>query len=241
MRLSLFSLSAVLIAAPALSQTLAADPGTYRPGTPYHAVIVPGADVCASQCDGDARCRGWNYVKPSPTANGVCDLQAEIGAPIASDVSISGVSVSAPPFSVNVTSGGTNTIRVGTAVTSNPETRPVHQGGRVVRREAVPAPLSARSLSPHPGLRPQLDAFAAGSGLHSPGRAVSNPRRGVAPPTGQPMPRKPASAPVTWQSSASLNLHGRPQEDIGGSRSVQGYARPSQPVMQSELSEVQPR
>jgi len=57
----LFSILALttLLSAPAF----AADLGTYRPGSPYHSVVAPGADVCESHCSGDAQCKGWNYVK----------------------------------------------------------------------------------------------------------------------------------------------------------------------------------
>ena len=78
----LFSLLAVttLLSAPAF----AADLGTYRPGSPYHSVVAPGADVCESHCAGDAQCKGWNYVKVNPRAPGVCEFNAKSVSPIES-------------------------------------------------------------------------------------------------------------------------------------------------------------
>lgn len=100
----------LLLSAPSWAQDL----GQYRPGTPYHSVVAPGADVCDNQCSGDALCRGWNYVKANPRAPGVCEFLSSAGAPIASAISISGTGGNAAPLSSRVTQGGTNTVRVGT-------------------------------------------------------------------------------------------------------------------------------
>ncbi|GLQ19173.1 hypothetical protein GCM10007854_01280 [Algimonas porphyrae] len=154
MRILNLTLLSTILAAPAF----AADLGTYRPGTPYHSTVVPGADVCESQCAGDARCRGWNYVKAVPSAPGVCEFQSSVGQPISSAVSISGISPSATPMPGRVVAGDTHTIRVGTAVTPIPEQR------RIVR-QAVPAqsgahqPATYRSAAPQ-GLQPMLDTQA---------------------------------------------------------------------------------
>lgn len=157
MRLTLLSCTAALIAAPAF----AADLGTYRPGTPYHSVIVPTANVCESQCEGDAQCRGWNYVKAAPSAPGVCEFQSSIGAPVSSAISISGVSNSAMPLSSRVIEGNTNTIRVGTAVAPKPasvtQTSP---SGRQIVRQAVPGQYSQTMPTPQMGFRPALDGYS---------------------------------------------------------------------------------
>lgn len=155
MRLTLLSCTVALIAAP----VFAADLGTYRPGTPYHSVIVPNANVCESQCDGDAQCRGWNYVKAATAAPGVCEFQSSISSPIASAISISGVSNSAMPMSSRVIEGNTNTIRVGTAVTAKPAQISETQGGRRVVRHAVPGQHPNGLQSAQPGLRPALGAY----------------------------------------------------------------------------------
>ena len=110
MRFLTVSLFATLLSAPAF----AADLGTYRPGTPYNSAAAAGADVCDSQCAGDAQCRGWNYVKPNPQASGICEFLSSVSAPISSQISISGENVSASSFSSRVTTGATNTVRVGT-------------------------------------------------------------------------------------------------------------------------------
>lgn len=132
---SIFALTTVL-SAPAF----AADLGTYRPGSPYHSVVAPGADVCESHCAGDAQCKGWNYVKVNPRAPGVCEFNAKSVSPIESAISISGAgSFSAAP---NLLQGNTNTIRVGTSVAPKPRLNTVAVGrspsGRRVVREAVP-------------------------------------------------------------------------------------------------------
>jgi len=134
----LFSILALttLLSAPAF----AADLGTYRPGSPYHSVVAPGADVCDSHCAGDAQCKGWNYVKVNPRAPGVCEFNAKAVSPIESAISISGAGgVSAAP---NLLQGNTNTVRVGTTVTQKPRSRTVTVGktplGRRIVRDAVP-------------------------------------------------------------------------------------------------------
>ena len=170
MRIALLSLTGFLLSAPAF----AADLGTYRPGTPYHSVIVPTANVCESQCAGDARCRGWNYVKPSPEAAGVCEFQSQIGSPISSAISISGVSPSAMPMSNRVIAGGTNTVRVGTSIPPRSDTQASQASishspsGRQIIRHAVPQQIGGQPSSyrapvqpapTHPsGLRPMLES-----------------------------------------------------------------------------------
>lgn len=147
MRIAVLTLLASVAAAPAF----AADLGTYRPGTPYHSAIVPGSDVCESQCSGDARCRGWNYVKAAPTAPGVCEFQSQVGAPVSSAISISGVNGSAGLMSSRIVSGNTNTVRVGTRV----EPKPVAMETAAQRRRIVREPV------PQAAPRPQMPATSA--------------------------------------------------------------------------------
>jgi len=134
MRVLTLSLFATILSAPAF----AADLGTYRPGTPYHSIISPVADICDSQCAGDAQCRGWNYVKTNPQAPGICEFLSLVSAPISSSISISGVNAAATPYSSRVTTGSTNTIRVGTQVTpkSNIVTSRRSPSGRRIVRHA---------------------------------------------------------------------------------------------------------
>ena len=148
MRFLTLSALATLLAAPAF----AADLGTYRPGTPYHSSVAAGADVCDNQCAGDAQCRGWNYVKPNPLAPGVCEYLSTVSSPIASQISISGENVSGASFSSRVTSGGTNTIRVGTQVpqSNNPVRVGAAPAPRRVIRQAVPQQAKSQRASTLP-------------------------------------------------------------------------------------------
>ena len=136
MRLFTLLTLTTLLSAPAF----AADLGTYRPGSPYHSVNAPGADVCESHCAGDAQCKGWNYVKVNPRAPGVCEFNAKNVSPIESAISISGVGGAS--IAPNLMQGDTNTIRVGTSVTPKRKSRTVTVGrtpsGRRIVREAVP-------------------------------------------------------------------------------------------------------
>lgn len=134
-----------LLSAPAFS----ADLGTYRPGTPYSSSVATGADVCQSQCAGDAQCRGWNYVKPHPNASGVCEFLSSVSAPVASAISISGQGFSAMPSSSRLTSGGTNTVRVGTSVAPVSNTVTIGQtpSGRRIVREAPPQQARPQTAS----------------------------------------------------------------------------------------------
>ena len=118
-----------LLSAPAF----AADLGTYRPGSPYHSVMAPGADVCENQCAGDAQCRGWNYVKVNPRAPGVCEFNSKPANPIQSAISISGQG--ADSIAPNLSVGSTNTVRVGTSAiaTQRPAFRRTSQTRNVVR------------------------------------------------------------------------------------------------------------
>lgn len=144
MRFITLSVFAALLSVPAF----AADLGTYRPGTPYNSVVAPGADVCDNQCAGDAQCRGWNYVKPNPKAPGICEFLSTVSSPISSQISISGESLSATPFSSRLSAGPTNTTRVGTQSASRMNTIRVGQTPntrRIVRQAPAqrPAPQTA--------------------------------------------------------------------------------------------------
>jgi len=148
MRVLTLSLFATVLSMPAF----AADLGTYRPGTPYHSIVAPAADICDSQCAGDAQCRGWNYVKPNPQASGVCEFLTSVSTPIASQISISGVNGAAASYSSRLTSGGTNTLRVGTQVSRNTNTTTVGQSssGRRIVRQAPQQRIATQTASTHP-------------------------------------------------------------------------------------------
>ncbi len=162
-RFSLLCLTSasLLLSFPAFS----AEPGTYRPGKVYSSVPASHAQLCESQCQGDAQCRTWNFVKVNDRqASGVCELNLNAPNPISSPVSISGLNQSGPVLSSSkIISGGTNTIRIGqgsalqspprvTAAT-NQQVRPkVQQPQRRIVREPIPQRINARQSAyrPHP-------------------------------------------------------------------------------------------
>ena len=160
-----------LLSAPAF----AADLGTYRPGSPYHSVVAPGADVCESHCAGDAQCKGWNYVKVNPRAPGVCEFNAKSVNPIESAISISGQGgISVAP---NLVQGNTNTIRVGTSVTQKPRSQTMTVGqspsGRRIVREAVPQRVQPSQTVARPpvqggSLTAQQNQYRAATGHAAP-------------------------------------------------------------------------
>lgn len=245
MRTALYSLIALVAAAPAY----AADLGTYRPGTPYHATQVPGADVCESTCAGDAQCRGWNYVKPAPQAPGVCELQSSVGAPVSSAISISGVNVAASPLRSNIVAGSTNTIRVGTSPASRPASRTVTApSGRTIVRQPVPQPHAMPQPTAHrrpampaqpvmraqpqtPRLAPMLDSGAA------PRQPIAQPRQPaphvLAPNTARPQMTAPAMAPRGPARSRAPRQTVRPPAAQG--RPPIGQPIPPQPMTGVEL------
>ncbi|WP_189494751.1 PAN domain-containing protein [Algimonas arctica] len=241
MRLTLLSCTVALIAAPAF----AADLGTYRPGTPYHSVIVPTANVCESQCEGDAQCRGWNYVKAAQTAPGVCEFQSTISAPVSSAISISGVSESAMPMSTRVIEGNTNTIRVGTAVAPKPiATTQTSQSGRQIVRHPVPEHYSQGLYSqppstPQMGFRPALDGYTAAQPQMTPptltrGPARQSPQMRNVRPTAPQNMSQPAYQPPQY----SQPYQGRPP--IGqpitptSAASVQGQYAPTPQIIPAQ-------
>jgi len=138
--LSLFILSSVL-ALPAF----AVDPGTYRPGMTYDSISAANANICESQCSGDAQCRGWNFVKINPTqTTGICEFNAREAAPVPSPYSISGDNIS--QFrSAKLIQGRNNTVRVGDVAGSVQRSAPATK--RRVVREPIPQRLQPQSTS----------------------------------------------------------------------------------------------
>ena len=181
----LFSILAVttLLSAPAF----AADLGTYRPGSPYHSVTAPGADVCESHCAGDAQCKGWNYVKVNPRAPGVCEFNAKAVSPIESALSISGQGgASVAP---NLLQGNTNTVRVGTRTAAKSRSSTVRVGqsptGRRVVRQAVPQRVQpsqtvARVPAQTGSLTAQQNKYRAATGHAAPQARQSQARQSQA-------------------------------------------------------------
>lgn len=112
---------------------LAAEPGTYRPGTPYYSTQAGSANICEQQCSGDAQCKGWNFVSVNPNApNGVCEFNSLNASPVPSEISVSG-SNGAPSYSRRVSAGGTSTVRVGA-----PEPAPRSVRSNVIAARTAP-------------------------------------------------------------------------------------------------------
>ena len=169
MRLFTLLTLTTLLSAPAF----AADLGTYRPGSPYHSVVAPGADVCNSHCAGDAQCKGWNYVKVNPRAPGVCEFNSKSVSPIESAISISGQGGAS--LAPNLLQGKTNTVRVGTQAAAQKNTVRVGQrpSGRRVVREPVPQsykpdPTSVRMPAAGGSLTAQQNQYRAATGHAAP-------------------------------------------------------------------------
>lgn len=105
----------LLFATPAMAMEL----GTYRPGQAYHSNMTPTASECATLCQADSQCRGWNFVKSQAAMNrGVCEFNSRRVAPVASPISISGESLSEQRLTARIVSAGTRTIRVGSPTAS---------------------------------------------------------------------------------------------------------------------------
>ncbi len=156
-------LAAVLLSSSLLMPVTAtaADLGTYRPGTAYNSIMAGNADVCESQCSGDAQCRSWNYIKVSRQAHtvqahtvqaqGVCEFNDTLSSPVPSSVSISGENATRRRSS-SLVAGRTNTVRVGSP--SMTQAKSVTQAKAVVSRpsptrrvvrEAVPQRIQPRT------------------------------------------------------------------------------------------------
>ncbi len=104
---------------------IAEEAGTYRPGQAYHSVIANSPMQCASQCQGDAQCKGWNFVRPRQMARtGVCEFNAQKVTPVPSPISISGDNETVRT-SRQIVSAGSRTVRVGSSVVPAPSPQPV--------------------------------------------------------------------------------------------------------------------
>ena len=248
MRVLTLSLFATLLSAPAFAPAFAADLGTYRLGTPYHSVVAPGADVCDSQCAGDAQCRGWNYVKANPRAPGICEFMSSISTPIASQLSISGENMSAASYASRVTLGATNTIRVGTQVSQNTNRVQVGQSptGRRIVRQAPPTqrivpqqastkPVDTMSLTAQQNRYRQGFAHNAQTPVQAPvQQALRRPA-----PTQRPVFRQHLDAP--YQSPVAQPQLQQPQRQQFQHQQQQQHQQAQQPQRQSSRRVTGPR
>ena len=133
MRLTLIILTSIL-SLTITGLALAAEPGTYRPGQAYLSLTAPNANLCAAQCNGDAQCKGWNFVRvKSNAATGLCEFNSRRVAPVSSPVSISGDNSSARASS-RIIPSGSRTIKVG-----QPAPQPVAGPRPAAKAAAAPA------------------------------------------------------------------------------------------------------
>ena len=118
----------------------ASDPGTYRPGKVYNAIPASSSAICQAQCQGDAQCRSWNFVRPDTTRrSGVCEFLSQSSDPVQSPISISGTN-QGQSASSRIIPAGTNTRIIGNprqiqTPIPNPQTP---NGNRRIIREAPP-------------------------------------------------------------------------------------------------------
>ena len=183
MRVLSIGLFTALLSTPAF----AADLGTYRPGTPYSSVVAPGADVCDSQCSGDAQCRGWNYVKPNPRAAGICEFLSSTSAPISSQISISGESASLSSYASRTTAGATNTVRVGAPTVTPQRSGQTVRVGQVPTKRRVVREAPTQRIQPHTASIKPVDnmSLTAQQNRYRQGQVLQQPTRQT-----QPTPRQ---------------------------------------------------
>lgn len=169
---------------------LAADIGTYRPGNPYAAVQATNHNACESQCNGDAACRGWNFVKANPRqTHGICEFNALAVDPIQSPIGISANQTTIVNYTGNsqIIPTGVRTTRIGrptapqaiqqpastrrVQTTPRPsQSRPKAQQKPATPRPATQTPSIAEQLSPlskrqnaaqqNPGTRPSAQSLS---------------------------------------------------------------------------------
>lgn len=122
---------------------LAAEMNTYRAGTPYHQIAAQHYQQCESQCQGDAACRSWNFVRPSPNAaSGICEFNSRLARPVRSPISMSGnISTAADTLMSRAIAGPSHTIKIGS---------PARQIRPQVSRKTVKRPATHINRQPIP-------------------------------------------------------------------------------------------
>ena len=175
LHVALSVLTTVLLSQGLALSASAADPNTYRPGQAYLKAAATSHQVCEQQCQGDAQCRGWNFVRPNPkTASGICEFNARVASPVRSAISMSGaVITSVDPLMSRAIPAGTRTRRVGTppVAVRKPAATPIQ-----VRRMPVPLPQQAVRPTIHTqpaAQKPQLEKMTDTRNHQMPAR--SNP------------------------------------------------------------------
>jgi hypothetical protein len=128
----------------------ASDPGTYRPGQPYAATTAASHSQCQAQCQGDAACRGWNFVRANPRQkDGICEFNSRAVSPIQSLISVSAnqSQVINPTGQSRIIPAGVRTTRIGTPQTmkNTPARRPAIPAQNAKRMTAPKTPTSGHS------------------------------------------------------------------------------------------------
>lgn len=203
-----------------------ADPGTYRPGQPYAATPAATHSLCQAQCQGDAACRGWNFVRANPRQKtGICEFNSRAVSPIQSPISVSANQneIINSTGQSRIIPAGIRTTRIGapqaarapqpvkpTAKTVQP--RPAHaaQGRRVIRQQA-PAQVTpqASAYRHNLGATPQRIPPQITRRLALPPQSPLNVTRttnGFPPPAprGFAAPQRPITAPNRAQPDPRL-------------------------------------
>lgn len=219
----------------------AADPGTYRPGQPYSAVAAATHSLCEAQCQGDAACRGWNFVRANPRQKtGICEFNSRAVSPIQSPIS-----VSANQSQIVNTAGqsriipaGIRTTRIGSPQATKPaqnvnsprkttQTLPAQQPQtRRVIRQQIPAQISPQASAYRPNAARPSTAPAAAY-RHSLGGAPQVLNRQINPRQINPHQVLPArSAPNIARPGAGLPPRAPAAFNAPQSRAPRGQVGP---------------
>jgi len=249
----LIFLSTALTALEAHSQ----EPGTYRAGNTYLSVPASSPNQCVQQCQGDAQCKSWNFVRVSPNRS-ICEFNARMVPPVQNALSISGDNATATDSS-RIISAGHRTRRLGQA-----NVTPAFSSGSVTRIGAIPTPQSRpaptrvmRRLAPQPGHKPQpavtqqrpayrhsLDtARNTGTARQNTQRQTQQPQfrphletiNSAARPTARPAPQPANPIPVLESKNAPSYASAAPKPD---NVRAQG---PQRPPALSDIPQNQPR
>lgn len=144
------------------------DLNSYRSGEPYHSIIADKIEVCAAQCQGDAQCKGWNFVtvnRMSTPAYGLCEFNSRVANPEYSSSSVSGQHDAFRYSRVPIPGGTASVQRIGVV--------PQGRGGQVVGLYPFAPLLQVQPmLDHHVAVQPP---FTPGPVVRRPGPVVVNP------------------------------------------------------------------
>lgn len=116
----------------AAAQGVAGQFNTARIGAAYSSSPAADSDACARRCSDDGLCMAWTF----QTTN-VCELHANVSAPVASAGAYSGLSQRAPAFARTLAMTTPVTAPVNTSATIEAPRGEDH-AARAPRREAAP-------------------------------------------------------------------------------------------------------